>query len=259
VRAGCGRAASILLLCACAVAPDAHGSFELLPGPAPGARGGWAWDSSSPAREVREDRGPRARLAIGAPAVVAGLGWSYARACVSVGGGWRLEGDGYVLCMEDVYRELTCGAWVGRRAWMVGVRRWNAAWMDDTRRGGWTFSARARTRVHSLDLVLAAQDLAVGVRDPAAPAFAVGAGASYRASHVLEIGAAYHRDASSADSVMRLSWAPIPEIAFEQEFRLPRNEMQTGIEFRAGRATVGLWCEPSIALGPRIGMTCAFN
>jgi hypothetical protein len=56
-----------------------------------------------------------------------------------------------------------------------------------------------------------------------------------------------------------MRWSPIPEVSFLETIRTPGAALESGIELRASGATIGLWLEPSVDLGTRLGISCAFE
>jgi hypothetical protein len=247
------RVPPILLVIVLTTAVQARGSFERLPGPAPGGNGGWVWDWP-----VRPRHASGARLSIGNPAAVDGLGWSHARARASIAH-FRIEADAYLLGLDDLYRETAAGVWCGRGILTVGARRWDIAWKDDARRAGWTLSAGVASRIGGVDVDIAAQDLPLGRRESCAPPSRFGGGAEYGTSPFLRIGGDIFRDPSGPGCLAHVRWAPVPEISFREAVRAPGGILESGVELRAGGTTVGLWLEPSVGLGTRIGISCAFE
>jgi len=113
--------------------------------------------------------------------------------------------------------------------------------------------------VRGIDLHLAAQDIPISGRGRTSPPARFGGGAEYPVSPVLRIsGAAFH-DPVGLGGLVSVRWTPIPEISFREVVRAPGNSLESGIELRAGEATIGLWLEPSVALGTRVGISCAFE
>ncbi len=253
MTAGRRRVALVLLLLAPTISGPAMGSFERLPGPAPGGEGSWLWDwPTTPGR----DSG--VRFAIGTPAAVDGLGWSQARARASIAC-FRVEADAYLLGLDDLYRETALGVWLGRGILTVGARRWDVAWKDDAHRAGWALSTRAAARVGPFDVDFATQDIAIGGWASSAPMTRFGGGLAYRASPLLRIGGSVFRGPSGPGCQTCVRWSPVPEIGFREAIRVPGRILESGIEVRAARVTVGLWLEPSLDLGSRIGISCAFE
>lgn len=247
------RVFGIFVLIALAASGQADGSFERLPGPALGRNGDWAWDWPD---HARRDRG--ARFSIGAPAAVPGLGWTHARARASISR-WRFEGDAYLLSLDGLYHEAALGIWCARKDLTIGVRRWEVAWDEGPRRAGWALSMQWAPSFRGIEAGLAAQDIRIGGRDPSAPPPRVGCSLRLWLSPMLRIGGGIFRDPLGSGYLGTIRWVPLPGLALQETIRTPDNPFESGIELCAKGATIGLWIEPSVGLGSRVGISCALE
>lgn len=242
----------VLTVQACGTPSPARAAFELLPGPAAGGLADWAWSG------IPASAGFQADLSLGSPAALRDLGWTHAR------GIWRgrhahASVEGFLLALDDLYREESLGVWTGLRGAGVGLRRWRVAWQDGTRRSGLTIGAQAIQRIRGLTLEMAVQDLSVGGADRSAPRPRVSLGAGLTAGRDLSLGLSAYRSDRDAGGIVRLSWAPIDGLVLYQTIHYPKPDPRSGLGVASGRANFSLWIEPSPMIGPRIGLTCSLR
>lgn len=249
--------AALLLVTAVAVSPAALAAFECLPGPTPGGLSDWAGMEAF--NGLAAGRGVSATVAIGRPAAVDRLAWSYASVNYSARH-LGLFAEGYHLAFEDLYRESVVGLWAGRSGVWVGLRGWQAEWVGGIRRGGWTVSALARTAVRPLRLRLTAQDFPLNrTDDPASPVLRLGCSADLRLHRSLAVSGGLFRSRIGAGVHGELRWSPIASVTIRQELRFPSDLLQSGLELDVGHLKTGFWIEPSSRIGPRIGLVCSSN
>ena len=234
----------------------ALGSFECLPGPAPGGLADWVGLVAFPSG--RQPSGWSGSLAIGRPAAVENLAWSYA-AGRWTGCGTSLCAEGFLLALEDLYRESLVGIWGRYGAISAGVRRWQVDWQGGSPRSGWTVCGLLVARHRQVEMRIATQDLPLGRRDAAAPERRLGATVGLRVHPSVIVEATLFRSQDEPGLQGALRWSVLPWVTLHQEVRFPDQMLQSGLEFDVGWAKPSVWVEPTSMLGLRIGVACALG
>jgi hypothetical protein len=255
-RVGPGLQIACILVVALSQAHLAAAAFERIPGPVPGGNASWAFGTSESSRPRRWG----IRFATGQPASTADTGWSYAR-CRVAWKHWRVASDVYGLGFDDCYHETAIGFWGGCEHLLVGFRRWEVEWKDAGRRIGLSASGACRIESGPLGLRLSMQDIRLGTPgDASAPPSRIGAGIDFRFSRSLVLeGWLFETQDGPSGNECGVRWSPIPDIVLFESVNLPMGMLRSGIEIQTRGPVVGLWIEPSVDLGARAGVACAFE
>jgi hypothetical protein len=232
------------------------GSFECLPGPAPGGVSDWV--ARTTYEEVAQMKSWQGSFSLGSPASVAGLVWSHAWGSRALGKAY-LAGEGYVLALDQVYRENLLGIWFGVGQATLGFRHWQVWWTDFGRRAGWTGSGQAGFRRGRFEVRGAVQDVRLGRGQECAPQQRIGGAVRVRARAGLSFLIAMHRSRDRSGGWVGLRWSYSSLLCLYQEFSIPGGSLRTGLGVETVGKGFGLWFEPTSQLGWRLGLNSRFG
>ena len=240
------------ILLSLAVAGEARGAFETLPGPVPAGASVWAWPAAGHPRCAWSGG-----AAIGRPAEVDGLAWThlwFRRSTNRI----RLTSDAFSFGLGDLYREQALGLWISTHALDVGCRRWTVRWEDGLCRGGWTGSIEVRLRRGRTMARLIAQDFARTRPDRAGPQPILAAALVRGIASTVDAGVTLRRDRLGSGLAWSVHWFPAPWAGITEELSDP-GLFTTGLELHATGLRVGLWVTPIAAIGARTGVTLSWG